>query len=49
MGWVLIGPGASEAARTLAADGKPYDGVCIPVHWACATGDDLLMAKGGEA
>lgn len=37
---VPIGPGLSEDARLRAREGRPYSAVSLPVHWACATGEE---------
>lgn len=35
-----LGPGASPVQRKLARDGMPYRAEAVPVHWACATGEE---------
>jgi hypothetical protein len=35
---VTIGPGADEDERAKAREGRAYNAVSVPVHWACATG-----------
>lgn len=35
---VTLGPG--EEARRRAREGRPYNAVTAPVHWACATGEE---------
>jgi len=34
-----LGPGGDPESRTLARNGKNYDGVGMEVHWSCATGE----------
>jgi len=36
---IVVGPGDDEEAQERAREGRPYNAVCVPVHWACATGD----------
>lgn len=35
---VALGPGDDPDARQRAREGRPYNAVALPVHWACATG-----------
>jgi hypothetical protein len=37
---VELGPGDDKEGRERARDGKPYKAVAMPVHWACATGEE---------
>lgn len=37
---VALGPGDDPAARQRAREGRPYNAVTTPVHWACATGEE---------
>jgi len=36
---VPIGPGADVEERIKAHEGRPYDAVSVPAHWACVTGE----------
>jgi hypothetical protein len=33
-----LGPGTD--ARRAAREGRPYNAVSLPLHWACATGEE---------
>ena len=37
---INVGPGDSREARRKAREGVAYTGVAVPVHWACATGEE---------
>src|SRR5262245_25507767 len=37
---VSLGPGDSEEGRKRAREGRAYNAVTVPVHYACATGED---------
>jgi len=37
---VAIGPGLDPEARARAREGRPYNAVAVPVHWACASGEE---------
>lgn len=37
---VPLGPGDDPEERALARAGRPYNGIALPVHWACATGEE---------
>lgn len=39
---ISLGPGGDEGERQRARDGAPYTGVAAPVHWACATGEEVV-------
>ncbi len=36
---ILVGPGDDEEAQEKARKGQAYDGVAVPVHYTCATGE----------
>lgn len=37
---VLIGPGDDPETRQRCREGRAYNGVAIPAHWACVTGEE---------
>jgi len=37
---VALGPGDDPAERARAREGRPYNSLAIPVHWACSTGEE---------
>jgi hypothetical protein len=37
---IPVGPGDNSDERARARAGQPYNAVSIPVHWACATGEE---------
>lgn len=37
---VPIGPSPDPEERRKARNGRCYDAVALPVHWACATGEE---------
>ena len=37
---IRLGPGDDPAKRKLAREGAAYEHVRVPVHWACATGEE---------
>jgi hypothetical protein len=37
---VPLGPGENKTERERALQGRAYKAVAIPVHWACATGEE---------
>lgn len=37
---IPIGPGTDPDARAKARRMQPYTAVALPVHWACATGEE---------
>lgn len=37
---ISLGPGADPEARAAAMEGRPYNAIAQPVHYACATGDE---------
>lgn len=37
---VPMGPGTNEEARARAREGRPFNAIALPVHWACATGEE---------
>lgn len=37
---VAVGPGDDEQARRLCREGHFYNAIALPVHWACATGNE---------
>lgn len=37
---IPLGPEADKEAREAAKEGQIYNAVCIPLHYACATGLD---------
>jgi hypothetical protein len=37
---VTIGPGDDAEARQHLRDGRSYNAVAIPAHWACVTGEE---------
>lgn len=37
---VPLGPGADPDERVKARAGRPYNGVAVEVHYACATGEE---------
>jgi hypothetical protein len=37
---VMIGPGDDAVARERCLQGRAYNAICVPVHWACATGGE---------
>jgi hypothetical protein len=37
---IVLGPGSDEEQRKNAAEGRAYNAVAAPVHWACATGEE---------
>jgi len=36
---ITLGPGDDEEEREKAREGRAYNAVAAPVHWACATGE----------
>lgn len=40
----VLGPGPNQAARRKAREGKPFEGIAVELHWACATGDESYEA-----
>lgn len=39
---LVVGPGGDPEARARAREGRPYSASAVPVHWACATGDEFV-------
>jgi len=39
---VALGPGPDAENRAKARAGRAYNAVAVPVHWACATGEEDL-------
>lgn len=37
---VPLGPGENAEARRKAREGKHFNAIAVPVHWACATGEE---------
>jgi hypothetical protein len=37
---VTLGPGDDPEERRKARAGQPYHAVALPIHWACATGEE---------
>ena len=37
---VVLGPGDDPEERKKAREGEPYHAVALPLHWACATGEE---------
>jgi hypothetical protein len=37
---VPVGPGSFQESRARAREGRPYNAVAVPLHWACATGEE---------
>lgn len=37
---IALGPGEDPEGRAKARAGQAYNAVAIPVHWACATGEE---------
>jgi hypothetical protein len=37
---IRLGPGFSDVERRRAREGNAYNAVRVPVHWACATGEE---------
>lgn len=37
---VALGPGDDPKAREYCREGNTYNAVAIPIHWACATGEE---------
>jgi hypothetical protein len=37
---IRLGPGGDPLERQRAREGNPYNPVRVPVHWACATGEE---------
>jgi hypothetical protein len=37
---IALGPGDDPDARERAREGRVYNAVAVPVHWACATGEE---------
>jgi len=37
---IAIGPGSDDVERRRARDGKPYNAIAIPAHYACVTGEE---------
>jgi hypothetical protein len=40
IGMITIGPGPDPEEREKARNGRGYIAVALPVHWACATGEE---------
>lgn len=38
---VQIGPGSDPEERLKAREGRSYNAVAVPAHWACATGEEV--------
>jgi len=36
---IPVGPGKDPKAQARAREGRPYNAVALPTHWACATGE----------
>ena len=36
---IALGPGDDDEGRRRAREGRVYNAVALPVHWACATGE----------
>jgi hypothetical protein len=39
LGLVPLGPGPDEEAQQKAREGRAYNAIALPVHWACMTGE----------
>lgn len=37
---VSLGPGDDPEERARARAGRHFNGIALPVHWACATGEE---------
>lgn len=37
---VAIGPGEDEEERQRAREGRPYNAIAVPAHWACVSGEN---------
>jgi|GEM_PF-3404492 len=37
---VMIGPGGSEESRKRAREGRAYNAIARPAHYACVTGEE---------
>lgn len=37
---VVLGPGDDSEGRQLCREGRSYNAIGIPIHWACATGEE---------
>jgi hypothetical protein len=46
---VAIGPGVDTEARARAREGRPYNAVAVPVHWACASGNEEVTTTDASA
>jgi len=44
---VPLGPGVDTEARERAREKRPYNAIALPVHWACATGEESTPVAAG--
>lgn len=42
---VPVGPGTDPQARAAARERRRYKPATVPVHWACATGQEMLPTE----